>query len=330
MPVIRSKFLLLIFLLLISFGVNVSLGSVIFPLSVWHDIFSGNEVSQAYDGILSFRLLKALAAILVGGGLALSGLLLQTMFRNPIVGPYVLGLSSGAGLGVAVLLLGGSVFGWQLFSEFSTGMAAAFGSMLVLLLLMGLYYKFSQPVNLLIAGLMLGFFASAFINILSYFTRAEALQRFVFWNMGSLGNQSTGALWVSFTVLFFSAGISYYFFKELDLLLLGDEYALSMGVSVKHLHLIIVLITGILAGTLTALFGPIGFVGLAVPHLSRSFFNTQLHQILIPADILIGAIILLICDTIAQVPGSVISLPINSVTALFGAPLVVYMLFKNK
>ncbi len=329
MRAVSSKFLWLSLLLLLVFILNMSLGSVILPRSVWVDLLHGH-VSETYQGILHYRLLKAFAAVLAGGGLALSGLLLQTMFRNPIVGPYVLGMSSGAGLGVALLFLGGSFFGFSYFSGLTTGMAAALGSLWVLLVIIGLYYKFKNPVHLLIAGLMIGFFTSAVISILSYFTDATSLQKFVFWAMGTLGSQSVSQLWIIFIVLLISVIFSFLFFKDLNLLLLGEEYALSMGVSVKRIHFLIVILTGILVGVITAFFGPIGFVGLAVPHLSRRFFDTHLHQILIPVNVLLGAILLLVCDVIAQVPGSIISLPINSVTAIFGAPLVVYMLLKDK
>ena len=328
MSVVGKKFVILVIILFLSFMLNMSLGSVLFPISVWADVLQ-RQIPDSLAGILNYRLLKAFSAVLAGGSLALSGLLLQTMFRNPIVGPYVLGLSSGASLGVALLFLSGSFFGYQFSSDMSTALAASIGSVLVLFLIVGLYYKFGDPVNLLIAGLMIGFFVSSLVSILSFFTEATNLQRFVFWSMGSLGNQQIDQLWLLFIGLLFSIGIVLYFFKDLNLLLLGEEYAISMGVSVKKINIMIILITGLLTGSVTAFFGPIGFIGLAVPHLTRYFFQTQMHQILVPVNVLMGAVILLLCDTLAQVPGSVMSLPINSITALFGAPLVVYMLLKN-
>ncbi len=329
MRLIYTKFFYLFLLLILVFVLNLSLGSIIFPASVWIDLLHGH-MPENYAGIFHFRLLKAFAAILAGGSLALSGLLLQTLFRNPIAGPYVLGLSSGAGLGVALLLLGGSLLGFHFLSGFTTGLAAILGSMLVLLFVVVLYVKFGNPVHLLIAGLMIGFFASALISILSYFSPAANLQKFVFWSMGSLGNHSAVSLRLIFILLFLVTVYSLFLYKKFNLLLLGEEYAMSMGVSVKKVYFTIILITGLLTGSITALFGPIGFIGLAVPHLTRRFFQTHLHQILIPANVLTGALLLLFCDIVAQVPGSVIGLPINSITALFGAPLVIYMLYKNK
>jgi len=323
------KFIFLFLLLLIALVLNLSLGSVILPASWWVDKFSFSTTHSSYDAIMLYRLSKAAMAVLAGSGLALSGLIMQNIFRNPIVGPYVLGLSSGAGLGVGILILGGSVLGIGHLSQISITLASATGSALTLLLIIALYYKLKNPVSLLVAGLMIGIFASALISILSYFTQATALQKYVFWSMGNLGSQHFKSIFLLWGVVLLGIVISIYFIKDLNALLLGENYAASMGVNIHQTHLILIIMTGILAGTVTAFAGPIAFVGLAVPHLTRIYFKTHLHQYLIPGSILTGAIILLLCDTIAQVPGSIISLPINSVTAIFGAPLVIYFIYKK-
>ena len=183
--------------------------------------------------------------------------------------------------------------------------------------------------SLLIAGLMIGIFAGAIVNILSYFTQAEALQGFVFWSMGNLGGLAIEHLWILLSISIAGLLIAIFYIKDLNALLLGENYAASMGVNVRQVYLVLIAVTGIWVGSITAFAGPIAFIGLAVPHLSRLFLKTQLHQYLIPATVLTGAITLLLRDTIAQVPGSVLVLPINSITALFGAPLVVYLIYKK-
>jgi len=301
----------------------------VLPLSVWKSYFTSSLSASEYDMIIHYRLSKALMAVLAGSGLAVSGLVMQNIFRNPIVGPYVLGLSSGAGLGVAFLILGASVLGFNPFFQAEIVVASAIGSALTLLLIVLLYYKLKNPVNLLVAGLMTGIFAGAIVSILSYFTQAEALQTFVFWSMGNLGSHSSESLFLLLFIELTAFFIIVTYIKKLNALLLGENYAASMGVNVRHTHLVLILVTGFLVGSITAFAGPVAFVGLAVPHLSRLYFKTHLHQYLVPGSILSGAVVLLICDTIAQVPGSVLVLPINSVTALFGAPLVVYFLYKK-
>jgi len=308
---------------------NISLGSVLVPFSAWKEYFFDSAHHFEYEGIFHYRLSKAIMAIVAGSGLAISGLIMQNLFRNPIVGPYVLGLSSGAGLGVALLILGGMLTGLHFFSQWSISLASAVGSALTLMLIVSLYYKLKNPLSLLVAGLMIGLFAGAIISILSYFTQAASLQKFIFWSMGNLGAQSFENMIILWLISLFAFVSLVFYIKDLNALLLGENYAASMGVNIKRTHLVLILLTGLLTGSITAFAGPIAFVGLAVPHISRLYFKTHLHQYLIPGNILLGAIVLLFCDTIAQVPGSVLVLPINSITAIFGAPLVVYLIYKK-
>ena len=323
------KFSILILLLFLSALINLSLGSVILPAHVWGQIWQGQSLDAGVRQILLYRMAKLITALITGASLAVSGLIMQSIFRNPIVGPYVLGTSAAGGLGVAVLILGSAIGGFSSVGSFSIALAAATGSVISLLGIILLYRKLKSPVNLLIAGLMLGIFSGALINILSYFTQADALQKFVFWSMGNLGNQSWEHILLMGSINISIIGISLFFIKDMNGLLLGENYAKSMGINVYRTNLILIILSGILVGIVTAFVGPVAFIGLAVPHIARLYFKTHLHQILIPAVILIGGILLIICDTIAQVPGSSLSMPINSITALFGAPLVTYLILKK-
>ncbi len=323
------KFGVLFLLLLLAVSINLSLGSVILSGDVWGQIWQGKELDAGIHQILLYRIAKLFTAILTGVSLAVSGLIMQSVFRNPIVGPYVLGTGAAGGLGAAVLILGSALGGFGTVGSLSIALAAATGSVLSLLGIIILYQKLKSPVNLLIAGLMLGVFSGAIINILSYFTQAEALQKFVFWSMGNLGNQSWKHILIIGVINLTAITVSLFFIKTLNALLLGENYAKSLGVNVYRANMVLIVISGILVGVVTAFVGPIAFVGLAVPHIARLYFKTQLHQILLPAVILIGAVLLLICDSIAQVPGSVLTLPINSITALFGAPLLTYLILKK-
>lgn len=324
-----QKFGLLFLLLLIVILINLSLGSVILPGNVWIHLWDGQDLGVGISQILLYRVAKLMTAMLTGASLAVSGLIMQSVFRNPIVGPYVLGTSAAGGLGVAILILGSAMVGFDSVGNVSVVFAAATGSVLSLFGIVILYRQLKSPVNLLIAGLMLGVFSGALINILSYFTQAEDLQKFVFWSMGNLGNQSWEHIMIMVVLNISAIVVSLFFIKTLNSLLLGENYAKSLGVNVYRSNLILIVVSGILVGVVTAFVGPVAFVGLAVPHIARLFFKTHLHQILLPAVILIGIVLLLICDTIAQVPGSVLTLPINSITALFGAPMLTYLILKK-
>ncbi len=326
---VKYKFLIIISLLIICFLLDIFSGSVFIHPHEWWSLLSGNDTESTIFPLFIYRLHKAETALLVGASLSLSGLFMQSVFKNPIVGPYVLGTSSAASLSVAIIILGGAITGFNI-PEISLVTAAIIGSTFSLIVIIILYYRLKTPLNLLITGLMFGIFAGALINILSYFTQAQNLQQFVFWSMGNLGNQASSHLIIMTLILLISFVSSLFLVKNLNALLLGENYAKSMGINVYYTNMFLLIISGILVGIVTAYAGPIAFVGLAVPHIVRLFFNTYLHQILIPASLITGGILMLFCDMIAQVPGSSLSLPINSVTAIFGAPLVVYLIFKRK
>lgn len=335
-PSYRIHFLILLLILLAAFLVNLSMGSVSIPLTEIISVFVGNGSTKAtWEYILiDYRLPKAITAMLAGGGLAISGLLMQTLFRNPLAGPFVLGLSSGASLGVAILILGasafGGFFGTMLLSQWSLVIASALGSFLVLLAVLAVTFRIKDTMAILIIGLMFGSVTTAVVSVLSYFSNAEQLQQYIFWSFGSLGNQS----WQGVTILSicFLAGLilSIISSKSLNTLLLGENYAKSMGIHIKKTTLIIILATSILAGGITAFVGPIAFVGLAVPHLVRQFYKTSNHLILLPAVLLCGSLLMLICDTIAQLPFSEFTLPINAITSLIGAPVVIWLLVRKR
>ncbi len=332
----KNVFIILLIIGLFAFLLNLSLGSVGIPFKEVINTLVGNKSSQSTWQyiILDFRLPKAITAIIAGGGLAVAGLLMQTLFRNPLAGPFVLGLTSGASLGVALLIMGagwlGGTIGSILLSPWSITFASAMGSLLVVLIVLSVTFKIKDTLAILIIGLMFGTLTGAVVSILAYFSNAEQLQQFVFWSYGSLGNVS----WTGIAILTacFITGIllSWTTGKSLNALLLGENYAKSLGVKIKKTTLLIIIATSILAGGITAFVGPIAFVGLAVPHISRQLFKTANHFVLIPATLLLGSILLLLCDTLAQLPFIEYSLPINAVTSLLGAPVVIWLLVKKR
>ncbi len=272
--------------------------------------------------------------MLVGSGLALSGLLMQTLFRNPLAGPFVLGISSGASLGAALLIMGSSAFAgittFGLVNDVSVAIAASMGSFLVLLSVMTVAAKVKDTMALLIIGLMFGSITAAIVSVLSYFSNAEQLQQFVFWSFGSVGNLSWRQLLLLFGIVLLGVLLSVHTVKALNALLLGENYAKSLGVNLKKARYVIILATGLLAGGITAFAGPIAFVGLAVPHLARQLFDTTDHKILVPAVLLYGSILMLLCDTVAQVPNDTSVLPINAITSILGAPVVIWLLVRKR
>ncbi|MCL7753337.1 iron ABC transporter permease [Polaribacter sp. Z022] len=332
----KKQFILLSVLLVVLFFLNISLGSVSIP---FQDIFTtltgGIPSKDSWQTIIfNFRLPKAITAILVGSGLSICGLLMQTLFRNPLAGPFVLGISSGASLGVAILILGSSVFGGFLLtnsiSNWSLPIAASLGAFLVLSAVIIAANKVRNTMSILIIGLMFGSLTSAVISVLAYFSEADQIQQYLFWSFGSLGNLSWNEISV-FSIIY-AIGIlgTIAVIKPLNSFLLGENYAKSLGINVKRSRNIILLITSILTGVITAFSGPIAFVGLAVPHIARMLFSTSNHKILIPSTAILGAIVLLICDSIAQLPTSEFTLPINAITSLFGAPIVIWLLIRKK
>jgi len=332
----RFYFIGLFLLLIVLFLINISLGSVAIPLkNTLNSIFGGeNSNTSWYYIIWNYRVPKAFTAILVGSGLSLSGLLMQTLFRNPLAGPFVLGISSGASLGAALLIMGASLFSGffslNIFNDISLAIASSLGSFLVLLAVLSVAMKVKDTMSILIIGLMFGSITGAIVSVLSYFTSAEKLQQYIYWGFGSLGDLS----WAQLGLLSFMVGIgivlSILSIKPLNAFLLGENYAQSLGVQLKKSRFIIIIATGLLTGAITAFAGPIAFIGLAVPHLTRQIFNTTDHKILVPAVCIYGAILMLICDSIAQLPTSASVLPINAITSIIGAPVVIWLLIRKR
>lgn len=327
----RYSFILLSIALLFFFFANISLGSVSISLKEIVNTLLGSSNNYI---IQNYRLPKAFTAIIVGSGLGISGLLMQTLFRNPLAGPFVLGISSGASLGVALVIMGSSFFGGSialvLASKWSLVIASSLGSFLVLLAVILVSSKIRDTMAILIIGLMFASITAAVVSVLSYFASAQQLQQYIFWGFGSLGNLSWNEVLVLFSVCFIGIVLSIASIKALNTLLLGENYAKSLGLSIKKSRMLIVIATSLLAGTITAFAGPIAFIGLAIPHITRQVFNTSNHKVLIPAVILFGAIVLLICDSIAQLPTSDYTLPINAITSIIGAPVVIWLLVRKR
>lgn len=324
-------------LLVLIWFLNINLGSVPIPSKqLIAALFNEPVENESWRYIvLHFRIPKSISAILVGAGLGISGLLMQTLFRNPLAGPFVLGISSGASLGVATLLLGssalGGFFSTAALSGWSISIAASLGSFMVLSAVLIAVKRIRNTMSILIIGLMFGSISAAVINVLSYFSSAEELQQFIFWSFGSLGNLSWNELAVFATILFFSFACLIAVIKPLNTLLLGENYARSMGINLKQTRYIVLITTSAITGVITAFSGPIAFIGLAVPHLTKLVFKTSDHKVLLPAVAILGAVLMLICDAISQVPASEYTLPINAITSLFGAPIVIWLLVrKNK
>jgi len=315
---------------------NISIGQVTIPFKeVCKSLFGSSASKETWEYIIiNYRLPKAITAMLVGVSLSISGLLMQTFFRNPLAGPFVLGLSSGSSLGVAFVVLGSSflpIFLTDfLLSSHGIILASCAGSFLVLLLIFIVSKYLRDVMSILIVGLMFSSFTSAIVSILTYFSTAAQLQKFTFWSMGSLGNLTWGN--ISFLTFVITIGllISVFSLKSLDALLLGENYAKSMGLNFKRFKNTIIISTSLLTGSITAFVGPIAFIGLAVPHLTKLLFQTSNHKILFIGTLLIGAIIMLLCDSISQLPGMDFTLPINAITSLVGAPIVIWLIIKKK
>ncbi|TSE07744.1 MULTISPECIES: FecCD family ABC transporter permease [Aquimarina] len=332
----KRVFIGIVLLLIVCFITNISLGSVFIPwLDTLSSLVNGPVDKESWRHIIvDYRLPKAITAIIVGSGLGVSGLLMQTLFRNPLAGPFVLGISSGATLGVAILILGSALAGGTTFifltSKWGLIIASSLGSILVLFAVMVVSARVRDTMAILIIGLMFGSITSAIVSVLSYFAPADQLQQYVFWEFGSLGNLSWNDLLIFSGISILGMLLSILAIKPLNTLLLGENYARSLGLNIKASRFLIIAATGLLAGSITAFAGPIAFIGLAVPHLTRQLFHTSDHKTLIPAVVLLGSIIMLVCDSIAQLPTSEYTLPINAITSLIGAPVVIWLLVRKR
>jgi iron complex transport system permease protein len=334
----KGFFTFLIGMLFLCIIFNLGHGSVDIPLWEAIKITLGYPTTKpTFEYILlDYRIPKAITALLTGGSLGVCGLIMQTYFRNPLAGPYVLGISSGASLGVAILLMGSSVFGgWFTLGEvgfrWAIMIAASIGSISVFSLILLASLKLKNSTSLLILGLMFGSLTAAIVNILMFFGSKEALQKYIFWSFGSLGNMNTSELKILSLFIMIGLIMSVFAIKNLNSLMLGETYAQSLGVSLKKSRYLIVISSSLLAGATTAFVGPIGFIGLAAPHLIRLLIpSTRDHKIILPAVFLGGALLLLICDSISQLPGSAAVLPINGITSLIGAPLIIFLILRQR
>lgn len=338
----RSSTIILMVMLGISivgfFILNLLLGSVSIPVDNIIDILLGRDNDNLIwrNIILKSRLPQSLTAMMAGAGLAVSGLLMQTVFRNPLAGPSVLGISSGASLGVAcVVLLSGSIGGVALsklgvIGEVTITLSAIIGSLLIMALIAFVAQKVRGNVTLLIMGVMIGYIANAIIGALKFFSAEEDIRAYVIWGLGSFSRVSGGQTSVFILLMLVLLPLSFFLIKSLNLLLLGDSYAQNLGLNIKRARLLVIGCSGVLVAVVTAYCGPIVFLGLAVPHICRGLFHTSNHTVILPASLLGGASLALLCNLIARMPGFEGALPVNSVTALVGAPVVMWVLFKRR
>ncbi len=324
-------------MILTLFLLDLSLGSVKISIEELLHILAGNASKKSWEYIFyNFRLPKAVTALLTGAGISVAGLQMQTLFKNPLAGPSVLGISHGASLGVAVFVLSStSLFGMSTNFQESLGswgliLFAIAGSFLVLLSVLFASIKISDGVTVLIVGLMFGFITGAIVSILQYFSDPELIQNFLVWTFGSLSGVVWSQLQLMAPVITLSLALSLLYAKDMNALLLGENYATGVGINVSRTRIKLILTTSVMAGTITAFTGPIAFIGVAVPHLARLLFRTSDHKVLLPATMMCGMLIMLICDIVSQVPGAQTTLPLNSVTALFGAPVILAIIIKNK
>ena len=325
------------------FMLSLAVGSVRIPIDEIVSVLLGGDASKPAWAIivLKFRLPKALTAMLAGAALSVSGLQMQTLFRNPLAGPFVLGISSGASLGVALTVLlagvavglGGStslLAGISLAGDTSLALSAIMGSGLVLLLVMSVARKVQSGMTILILGLMFGYTTSALVSVLIYFSVAERIQAYISWTFGSFGGVTWRQLQVMAPAIVLGLAGGHLLMKPLNALLLGETYALSLGLNVGRVRLGVIGSSAVLAGVVTAFCGPIGFLGIAVPHLCRSLLHTSDHRLLLPAVSFMGATLALGADIVAGLPGSQLTLPLNAVTALLGAPVVIWVILRQR
>ncbi len=328
---------IIVLCLVFAFLANLSFGSVRIPLNDVFQILTGGEASRTvYEKIiLGIRLPRALTGILAGSALALAGLQMQTIFRNPLADPFVLGVNSGASLGVALVILiigpGSAALlgGLSMFGNYSVVIAASLGAALVLTFIMILSLRVDL-MTLLIMGLMVGYATSAIVSVLMFFAMPERLQAFFSWTFGSFGSVTWSQMQALVPAIILGSLMSLVATKSMNAFLLGEAYATSMGVNILFWRTWVLISASILTGAVTGFCGPIGFIGVAVPHLCRSVLQTSDHRVLFPFVIIVGALIALFADLISQVPGSNVVLPLNAITAIIGAPIIVWLLLRKR
>ncbi|MGC3977036.1 MAG: iron ABC transporter permease [Paludibacteraceae bacterium] len=323
-------FILLTLALTALFFTDLIWGSIRIPFNEIIRTFAGGKSNPVNTEILlNFRLPKAFTAILTGSALSVAGLMMQTLFRNPLADPYVMGVSSGASLGVALVTMSAGLFPFIAVGNSSVMiLSAIIGASVILLLVLSVSFKIQNTASLLIVGIMFGTIASSIVSVLQYFGNPDAIKLFIMWNLGSLSGITWGQLIYLFPIVVSGLILAFYLQKKMDAILLGENYASGLGISVRQTRFLIIVSTGILTGAMTAFTGPIAFIGIAVPHLARSLFRTSKHQTLILASILIGSVLILLCDIVSQIP--TYTLPINTITSLFGAPVIIWIILRRK
>ena len=322
-------FSLLSVLCTLLFVVDIAVGSVAIPLSEVVSALCGGGSEEIRSIVVDIRLVRAIVALLAGAALAVSGLQMQVLFRNPLAGPYVLGVSAGASFGVALFLLGAPILGVAIsptLQSLGTAGAAWIGSAVVLLLVVALSRRIKDIMVMLILGIMLSSGVGALVEIMQYFSNEASLKSYVVWTMGSLGDVTATQLAVLAPVLVVGLAMAVAAIKPMNMLLAGERYAASMGLNIARSRNLILISTTLLAGTITAFCGPIGFVGIAVPHIARMLFRSADHRTLLPATILVGVVMLLVGDVVAKY----FALPINTITALMGIPIVIYIVTRRR
>ncbi|MBQ7426198.1 MAG: iron ABC transporter permease [Prevotella sp.] len=329
--------ILLLVAIVVLMVVNLLIGSVRIPVADVCGILIGAESNEIWENIIwKSRLPQALTAIVAGAGLAVSGLQMQTVFRNPLAGPSVLGISNGSALGVAfVVLLSGGLGGVALsrlgyLGDAAMSIAAIVGALAVMMLIVWISQRVRGNVTLLIIGVMIGYLATAIIGVLKFLSPEEDVKAFVVWGLGSFSRVSGDEMVLFVVLMAILLPLSFLLVKSMNLLLLGDRYAANLGLNIRRARLLVILCSGVLVAIVTAYCGPIMFIGLAVPHLARALFRTSDHRVLIPATMLCGAALALVCNLIARMPGFEGALPVNSVTALVGAPVIAAVLFRRR
>ncbi len=334
---LRALAYLMIALLIAGlFALDLILGSADIALAQLWDVLLGRSDDEAVRYILlHMRLPKAIAAILTGAGMAVTGLQMQTLFRNPLADTSILGIGGGASLGVALYVLAGSALSGVLSISLGNSYwamigAAMIGAILVLLAITWAASKLRHMLSVLIIGVMMGFLASSAVNLLQYFADPNVVKSYLIWSFGSLQAVSWQQLYLLIPIVLIGLLLSSFLPKQMNAMLMGDGFARSVGLNLKRTQLYIILLTSLIVGSLTAFVGPIAFIGIAVPHLSRLIFRSTDHRILIPACIGIGAFIMLACDVLSILPGSGVVLPINAVTSVLGAPVVIYIIIRNR
>ncbi|PCJ19555.1 MAG: iron ABC transporter [Candidatus Cloacimonadota bacterium] len=327
------KFLLLIIVFLTLFLLNLSFGSVHFQLvDIIDAILHQSSKNESLEVILfSFRIPKTITAILAGSSLAIAGLLMQSLFQNPLAGPFVLGISSGASLGVSACILLSSLYGLTfLKTKGALLLASSMGSLLVFVAILITANKIKNNTTLLILGLMFGYISSGFVSILFYFSKTEELNTFMQWSYGSFSRLTPEYYTLFALPILFCLLLSITIAKYLNAFLLGEDYARSLGVNIKKCRLIIVFISALLAGIVTSFCGPISFIGVSVPHIVRYIFHTTNHFILLPACMIVGASMAIFADLVSSLPGTGFTLPLNSVTSIIGAPILIWVILSKK